>query len=128
MEDGVGLIAAVGRHRLGGDLVLVQGVPPIFDDLLMAGLIDDRRPVICRPFLDRARVDRLEYVALIVPHRPPQAEPSGVHRHSADVAPFYLAGLLPFFADLNQLMHGLRHLILPNQSGPEVNTYPAMYP
>ena len=83
----------------------------------MAGLVDDRRPILGAPFLDRARVDRLEYVALIVPHGPPQAEPGVVHRHAADVAPFHLAGFLQLFAHLHEISQGLRHFVVGDQIG-----------
>jgi hypothetical protein len=116
-EDGVRLLAAVGGHAGRADLVLVDGVPPVLDDLLVAGVRDRGLPVVVRQDLVVALVDRLEDVALVGPHRPPEAEPGGVHLHGADVAPFDLAFLLEALRDLDQLLEGGRHLVLGDQIG-----------
>src|SRR5262249_39768290 len=110
-ENGVCLVAAVGGHARWTDLVRVDRIPPVFDDFTMARLGDRRLEFRGLELLVVAFQERLEDVALVGPHGPPEAEPGVVHGHATDVAPLDLAVLLQALADLDQLVEGLWHLL-----------------
>src|SRR5262249_18189518 len=86
-ENGIGLVAAVGRHARWTDLVRIDRIPPVLDDFTMAGLGDRRLEFRGLELLVVALQQRLEDVALIGPHGPPEAEPGVIHGHATDVAP-----------------------------------------
>jgi hypothetical protein len=90
---------------------LILCVPPVFDDLAMAGLGHRRLEAPRLELLVVALEQRLQDVAVVGPHRPPQAEPRIVHGHAADIAPLGLALLLQALADGNQIGEGLRNLL-----------------
>ena len=114
-EDGVGLVAAVGRHAGRADLVRVDRVPPELDDLAMAGLGDGRLELGGLELLVVALEQGFEDVAVVGPHGPPEAEPGVVHRHAADITPLDLAFLLQALADRDELVEGLGHLLRLHQ-------------
>ena len=116
-EDGVGLVAVVGGHALGADLVRVDRVPPVLDDLAHARLGHPGLPAVLGQGGVVAVVDGQQHVALVGPHRPEPREPRVVHGHGADVAELDLLGVLEPFAHGDELLVRLRQLALAQQIG-----------
>src|SRR5262249_52249620 len=110
-EDSISLVAPVGGHAGWTDLVGVDSVPPELDDLPMARFGYRRLELRGRELVIVALQQRLEDVAIVGPHGPPQAEPGVVHGHAADVAPFHFAFFLQPLAHRNQLLEGGGYLL-----------------